>query len=181
MNGGGAASTSMTKKVSSAAMYCAVVAWIVLVELVASATAQTCNCSQRVGECSAKMNLTGQTLSFTATTQQCARITYSINGDPGVITIRGGDGRTDYLVTNRERRPTLSVDSCEICATTARSSAPTRPSVDEGCNATCVAGHKSQFNSCMIGLKPPADKQRIIDCGTNYLIGARQCPERCSR
>ena len=89
--------------------------YLMLFPLIETAQAQDCDCSHYSGQCTARMILRGQHLTFSASTTQCAQITYSANGEPSSITISGGAGSTDYLITDHNRRPTLSVDSCSIC------------------------------------------------------------------
>jgi hypothetical protein len=63
---------------------------LLLASFVPPAAAQQCDCSRHIGQCSAHMTLRGQRLDFSASTRQCAQITYSVNGEPGSITIAGG-------------------------------------------------------------------------------------------
>lgn len=78
------------------------------------ALAQDCDCSSFTGTCTASVKLENQRLEFRTNTNQCAFISFSINGDPGSITIKGGSGETDYLRTSR-KVPALDVDGCSIC------------------------------------------------------------------
>ncbi len=74
--------------------------------------AADCDCTQHLGACQAsgRLDLSNQTLTFRAGTNQCAQITYSVDGEPGSITITGGTGSTDYLVTNPGRQPKLDLE-----------------------------------------------------------------------
>ena len=112
-----------------------------------SANAAECNCSTFTGSCTASASLTGQILEFRSSSAQCSMITYSVNGHPSAITIRGGSGSTDYLRTSTTR-PQLSVDSCSICASGAATS---NAGLLDQCGKQCIARMVGGFNACQPG------------------------------
>ena len=58
----------------------------------------------------------GEALTLRADTNQCAQITYDINGDPDSMTIRGGIGTNTIPILNPGRRRDLHVNNCDVCA-----------------------------------------------------------------
>jgi hypothetical protein len=80
------------------------------------ANAKTCDCNQKLGKCNANKTYDGGQISFTADTNQCAQIIYSVDGAPDSITITDGAGSIDYTPT-RPHTPQITIDSCSICKT----------------------------------------------------------------
>jgi hypothetical protein len=113
----------------------------------AAANDSDCDCQKQMGSCTANVSLQGNWLKFTATTRQCAMITYSVNGNPSEITIKGGKGEIDYLRTSTSI-PATSVDSCTICATSNQSTAVDRDALLKFLsNAEDVLSKKAQSDS----------------------------------
>lgn len=126
------------------------VAAILLFVLVwpASAFATACDCSRKTGSCAASGSIVGQTLIIRTGTRQCAMVTFSINGDPGSLTIAGGEGSTSYLATS-SRRPVLTIDGCSVCG----DDAGLRQRRDEQlrfhqCNLRCVDRVEAAIPGC---------------------------------
>lgn len=75
----------------------------------------SCNCSIKKGSCSATASFSTNSVLVKSSSNQCSQIIYSLNGDPGSITIKGGQGSIEWL---GQSRPSVSIDSCSICAST---------------------------------------------------------------
>lgn len=103
------------------------IAFALMFAFASQAMADGCNCSRHVAACSAQGNLDGETLTLRADTNQCAQITYDINGDPDSMTIRGGVGTNTIPILNPGRRRDLHVNSCDVCADAEQSSQPRLP------------------------------------------------------
>jgi hypothetical protein len=110
-----------------------------------SAAYAECDCSQHTGTCQATgtLDLAKQLLTFKTSTTACAQVTYSVNGDPSSVTVSGGAGSTDYLVTNPGHNASIAIDSCSICAS-AQSSTHTEKHIDQSL-------YNSLYNQCMAG------------------------------
>ena len=124
------------------------------VGLSAAAWAGQCDCSKHFGTCSAsaQLDLPRQTITFQSTTKACAQIVYSVAGEPSSVTIQGGSGATDYLVTNPNGDHSLKVDSCTVC--------PLYLQVDKACQDDCHAKFDSTScsdKSCFFHSSPQLD------------------------
>jgi len=82
-----------------------------------SAKAIECNCSRKIGSCSATVRLKQNTLIFQSNTNQCAQVVYDVNGEPSSITLTYGEGSTEYLGRDPQIQYPPSVRSCDICET----------------------------------------------------------------
>lgn len=87
---------------------------ILLANATNAAADGSCDCSVKKGPCLANASIRGNFIVFKAGTQQCAQITYSVEGDPDSITIKGGSGSIDLMST--KPNPHVDVDSCTVCA-----------------------------------------------------------------
>ena len=95
----------------------ALVAIVCFLCLSATAWAGQCDCSVKHGACGAvaQIDLPRQSITFQSNYKGCAQIIYSVAGEPSSVTIQGGSGTTDYLVTNTNGDHSLKVDSCTEC------------------------------------------------------------------
>jgi hypothetical protein len=89
--------------------------FVLLLSIGSQAYAAECDCSTHIGSCSASGKFSGEHLLFSANTNKCAQITYSVDGQPGSITVTDGVGMMDYFKTNKSSQHQLSVDSCSVC------------------------------------------------------------------
>ena len=154
------------------------------------AHAQSCDCSTRTGSCSSTARLEGQRLYFSATTQQCAQVIYSLDGEPSSITITGGAGDLEYLRT-RTGDPRVSVQSCSICTTTGTSDAPS-PTKRNPSSATrdgFRSGTNGRFKTCIKECDSTAELTRCMQrptrevrtaCSEAVLSKQRQCVDTCT-
>jgi len=94
-------------------------AFLMLPFWAASAWGADCDCSQFSGSCRASGSIAGQTLTIRSSANQCSMVTFSINGEPGTLTVSGGSGSTSYLATSL-RQPQLSIHSCSVCTDNSR-------------------------------------------------------------
>lgn len=81
------------------------------------AAATTCDCSQKLASCNAKYSYDGASISFTVGTNQCAEITYDVDGDPSAVTVTDGIGTVPYTPSVPGRRPAIAINSCSVCKT----------------------------------------------------------------
>ncbi len=137
--------------------------------------AAECDCAQHVGSCSATgtLDLTHQVINFRAATQECAQITYTINGEPSSVTIKGGEGAADYLVTNPNAHPQLAVESCSVCAASSAPAGHLSGPALTACTDACQATNDAGANQCL------ANPDTYLACVTPVSKAGLACIDRC--
>jgi len=146
--------------------------------LSSAAFADECDCSRHLGACTATATLEApeQRIGFQGSSSQCEQIIYSLDGQPSSVTIRGGSGSADYLVTNPDASHSVSVDSCSVCAEPAASPSPPNKRVeiiDKACGNACSATYYSAVPQCELG-----DGYR--ECVQRAMAQEKQCFDSCA-
>lgn len=154
----------------------------------AFAPSAECDCSQRAGNCKAtgKIDVAEQSINFRSGTDQCIQITYSVDGEPSSVTIRGGSGAVDYLITNRSKRPRLDIDSCTICRDPERKekaeprSDGNKPAEDfAACTERrCRGAFDAGIDKCLKQHK--ANSNGLATCSTRVMEADNACMARCA-
>ena len=92
-------------------------AWAITACVGSPVYAQSCDCTQKLDECTPDAKYNGRQIFFSASTRQCAQITYDVDGEPSSITITDGKGAVDYTPADPGHKPKISVNSCSVCKT----------------------------------------------------------------
>lgn len=77
--------------------------------------AAECDCSRRVGLCQAEARYDGERIFFTSQTDQCSRISFSLDHHAASITIQKGQGSALFPLTEPAADRWVSVDACFVC------------------------------------------------------------------
>lgn len=78
------------------------------------AEAADCDCARRIGLCQASAVFDGERITFTTHTEQCSRVSFTIDGHAAAITIRKGAGSAQFAAPGAS----VSIDGCYVCDVT---------------------------------------------------------------
>lgn len=85
---------------------------LLLFSLLAEAQ-QRCDCSQQIGNCSAKVSHAQGLLEVVTDTPRCAQVLYYLDGQPGVALVT--DGR-EVIPVEKDSYQALQAGQCRVCA-----------------------------------------------------------------